>query len=102
MAGKSTYIRQDASSSSWRRWAVSCRPVPPGDRVVDRVFTSVGAGVDIARGRSTSCRDAGNANILNKTPPPAVIVLANRPPAPPPSTAFHAWSVAEYLHNTPK
>jgi DNA mismatch repair protein MutS len=69
--------------------------------VVDRVFTRVGAGDDIARGRSTFMVEMQEtANILNNATSRSLIVLDEIGRG---TSTFDgisiAWSVAEYLHN---
>ncbi len=103
MAGKSTYIRQVAVLTvmahlgSW----VSADEMRVG--VVDRIFTRVGAGDDLARGRSTFMVEMQEAaNILNNATPRSLIVLDEIGRG---TSTFDgisiAWSVVEYLHNTP-
>ncbi len=103
MAGKSTYIRQVAVLAvmahlgSW----VSADEMTVG--VIDRVFTRVGAGDDLARGRSTFMVEMQEAaNILNNATPRSLIVLDEIGRG---TSTFDgisiAWSVVEYLHNTP-
>lgn len=103
MAGKSTYIRQVAVLAvmahlgSW---------VPADEMtigLIDRVFTRVGAGDDLARGRSTFMVEMQEAaNILNNATPRSLIVLDEIGRG---TSTFDgisiAWSVVEYLHNTP-
>ncbi len=100
MAGKSTYIRQVATLAimvqmgSW---------VPASDMrlgVLDRVFTRIGAGDDLARGRSTFLVEMQEtANILNNATTKSLIVLDEIGRG---TSTFDgisiAWSVAEYLH----
>ncbi len=104
MAGKSTYIRQVAVLAvmahlgSW----VPADEMTVG--VIDRVFTRVGAGDDLARGRSTFMVEMQEAaNILNNATPRSLIVLDEIGRG---TSTFDgisiAWSVVEYLHNTPE
>ena len=100
MAGKSTYIRQVATIAvmaqmgSW---------VPASEMrlgVLDRVFTRIGAGDDLARGRSTFLVEMQEtANILNNATTKSLIVLDEIGRG---TSTFDgisiAWSVAEYLH----
>ena len=99
-AGKSTYIRQVATIAvmaqmgSW---------VPASEMrlgVLDRVFTRIGAGDDLARGRSTFLVEMQEtANILNNATTKSLIVLDEIGRG---TSTFDgisiAWSVAEYLH----
>ena len=100
MAGKSTYIRQVATIAvmaqmgSW---------VPASEMrlgVLDRVFTRIGAGDDLARGRSTFLVEMQEtANILNNATTKSLIVLDEIGRG---TSTFDgisiAWCVAEYLH----
>jgi DNA mismatch repair protein MutS len=101
MAGKSTYIRQVAlivimahmGSFVPARGAEIC--------LVDRVFTRVGAGDDLVRGRSTFLVEMQEtANILNNATSRSIIVLDEIGRG---TSTFDgisiAWAVAEYLHN---
>ena len=104
MAGKSTYIRQVATIAvmaqmgSW---------VPASEMrlgVLDRVFTRIGAGDDLARGRSTFLVEMQEtANILNNATPKSLLVLDEIGRG---TSTFDgisiAWSVAEYLHGKPQ
>ncbi len=100
MAGKSTYIRQVATIAvmahlgSW----VPASAMRLG--VLDRVFTRIGAGDDLARGRSTFLVEMQEtANILNNATTRSLIVLDEIGRG---TSTFDgisiAWSVAEYLH----
>lgn len=104
MAGKSTYIRQVAVLAIMAHIGSF---VPADEMVVgviDRVFTRVGAGDDLARGRSTFMVEMQEAaNILNNATPRSLIVLDEIGRG---TSTFDgisiAWSVVEYLHNTPE
>ena len=68
--------------------------------VLDRIFTRIGAGDDLARGRSTFLVEMQEtANILNNATPKSLIVLDEIGRG---TSTFDgisiAWSVAEYLH----
>jgi DNA mismatch repair protein MutS len=72
--------------------------------VLDRVFTRIGAGDDLARGRSTFLVEMQEtANILNNVTPKSLIVLDEIGRG---TSTFDgisiAWSVAEYLHGKPQ
>jgi DNA mismatch repair protein MutS len=72
--------------------------------VLDRVFTRIGAGDDLSRGRSTFLVEMQEtANILNNATPRSLIVLDEIGRG---TSTFDgisiAWSVAEYLHENPK
>ncbi len=104
MAGKSTYIRQVALIAIMAHVGsfVPAREAKIG--LLDRVFTRVGAGDDLARGRSTFMVEMQEAaNILNNATPKSLLVLDEIGRG---TSTFDgisiAWAVAEYLHNTPR
>ena len=103
MAGKSTYIRQVAMIAVMAHAGsfvpASSAKIP----VMDRVFTRVGAGDDLARGRSTFMVEMQEtANILNCATARSLIVLDEIGRG---TSTFDgisiAWAVAEFLHNAP-
>lgn len=101
MAGKSTYIRQVALIVILAQMGSFVPASAAEIGVVDRVFTRVGAGDDIARGRSTFMVEMQEtANILNNATSRSLIVLDEIGRG---TSTFDgisiAWSVAEYLHN---
>jgi DNA mismatch repair protein MutS len=101
MAGKSTYIRQVALIVILAQMGSFVPAASAAIGVVDRVFTRVGAGDDIARGRSTFMVEMQEtANILNNATARSLIVLDEIGRG---TSTFDgisiAWSVAEYLHN---
>jgi len=104
MAGKSTYIRQVALITILAHMGsfVPARRARIG--LVDRIFTRVGAGDDLARGRSTFMVEMQEAaNILNNATRRSLIVLDEIGRG---TSTFDgisiAWAVAEHLHNTEK
>ena len=104
MAGKSTYIRQAALIAIMAHAGsfVPARAARIG--LLDRVFTRVGAGDDLARGRSTFMVEMQEtANILNNATPRSLIVLDELGRG---TSTFDgisiAWAVAEHLHNNPR
>ncbi len=103
MAGKSTYIRQVALIAILAH-AGSFVPADSADiGLLDRVFTRVGAGDDLARGRSTFLVEMQEtANILHHATPRSLIVLDEIGRG---TSTFDgislAWAIVEYLHNTP-
>ena len=103
MAGKSTYIRQVALLTIMAQMGSF---IPASKAVVgltDRIFTRVGAADDISRGQSTFMVEmVETANILNNATPASLIILDEIGRG---TSTFDglslAWSVAEYLHDTP-
>jgi len=103
MAGKSTYIRQVALIVIMAQMG----SFVPADQaeigVVDRVFTRVGAGDELAAGRSTFMVEMQEtAAILHNATPRSLIVLDEIGRG---TSTFDgisiAWAVAEFLHNHP-
>ena len=100
MAGKSTYIRQVATIAIMAHMGSFVPASSMRIGVLDRVFTRIGAGDDLARGRSTFLVEMQEtANILNNATPKSLIVLDEIGRG---TSTFDgisiAWSVAEYLH----
>ncbi len=101
MAGKSTYIRQVALIVIMAQTG-SFVPASEAELgVVDRVFTRVGAGDDLARGRSTFMVEMQEtANILHNATNRSLVVLDEIGRG---TSTFDgisiAWAVAEALHN---
>ena len=103
MAGKSTYIRQVALIAVMAHAGSFVPAQSARIPVMDRVFTRVGAGDDLARGRSTFMVEMQEtANILNNATSRSLIVLDEIGRG---TSTFDgisiAWAVAEYLHNNP-
>ncbi|MGN1325022.1 MAG: DNA mismatch repair protein MutS [Candidatus Spyradenecus sp.] len=101
MAGKSTYIRQVAILAIMAHLGAYVPAEAMHVGLIDRVFTRVGAGDDLARGRSTFMVEMQEtANILNNATPRSLIVLDEIGRG---TSTFDgisiAWSVVEYLHN---
>jgi DNA mismatch repair protein MutS len=104
MAGKSTYIRQVALIAIMAHVGSFVPAKSAKIALLDRVFTRVGAGDDLARGRSTFMVEMQEtANILNNATAKSLIVLDEIGRG---TSTFDgisiAWAVAEYLHNTPR
>ena len=100
MAGKSTYIRQVATIAVMAQMGSYVPASSMRLGVLDRVFTRIGAGDDLARGRSTFLVEMQEtANILNNATTKSLIVLDEIGRG---TSTFDgisiAWSVAEYLH----
>ena len=103
MAGKSTYIRQVATIALMAH----AGSFVPASRcrigALDRIFTRIGAGDDLSRGRSTFLVEMQEtANILNNATPKSLVILDEIGRG---TSTFDgvsiAWSVAEYLHECP-
>ncbi len=101
MAGKSTFLRQNAIIAILAQMgsfvpADSCRI-----GLVDKIFSRVGAGDDLARGQSTFMVEmTETAMILNQASPRSLVILDEIGRG----TSTHdglsiAWAVLEYLHN---
>ena len=104
MAGKSTYIRQVATIAVMAHMGSFVPAASMRLGVLDRVFPRIGAGDDLARGRSTFLVEMQEtANILNNATPKSLIVLDEIGRG---TSTFDgisiAWSVAEYLHGKPQ
>jgi DNA mismatch repair protein MutS len=101
MAGKSTFLRQNALLAVLAQAGsfVPARRLRLG--VVDRLFSRVGAGDDLARGRSTFMNEmVETAAILTQAGPRAFVVLdeIGRGTATYDGLAI-AWAAAEHLHD---
>ena len=104
MAGKSTYIRQVATLAVMAQAGSFVPAARMCLGALDRVFTRIGAGDDLSRGRSTFLVEMQEcANILNNATPHSLIILDEIGRG---TSTFDgisiAWSVAEYLHENPK
>ena len=100
MAGKSTYIRQVATIAIMAHMGSFVPASSMRIGALDRIFTRIGAGDDLARGRSTFLVEMQEAaNILNNATPKSLIVLDEIGRG---TSTFDgisiAWSIAEYLH----
>jgi DNA mismatch repair protein MutS len=101
MAGKSTFLRQNALMAVLAQAGsfVPARRFRLG--VVDRLFSRVGAGDDLARGRSTFMNEmVETAAILTQATPRSLVVLdeIGRGTATYDGLAI-AWACAEHLHD---
>ena len=99
MAGKSTYIRQVALIVVMAQIGSFVPAAEAEIGLADRIFTRIGAGDDIARGRSTFMVEMQEtANILNNLTPRSLIVLDEIGRG---TSTFDgisiAWAVAEHL-----
>ncbi len=102
MAGKSTYIRQVALIALMAHVGAFVPAESARIALTDRIFTRIGAGDDLARGRSTFMVEMQEtANILNNATPRSLIVLDEIGRG---TSTFDgislAWAVAEHLHGT--
>ncbi len=102
MAGKSTFLRQNALLAVLAQSGcyVPARRLRLG--IVDRLFSRVGAGDDLARGRSTFMAEmVETAAILTQATPKSLVILdeIGRGTATYDGLAI-AWACAEALHDT--
>ena len=103
MAGKSTFLRQVGLIVIMAQMGSFVPAASATIGMVDRVFTRVGASDNLAAGESTFLTEMNEtANILNNATPSSLILLDEIGRG---TSTFDglsiAWSVAEYLHNTP-
>ncbi|MBI4614086.1 MAG: DNA mismatch repair protein MutS [Planctomycetes bacterium] len=102
MAGKSTFIRQNALAVILAQMGSF---VPAGEArigLVDRVFTRIGSGDEISRGRSTFLVEMEEtANILNNATGSSFVVLdeVGRGTSTYDGVAI-AWALTEHLHDS--
>ena len=101
MAGKSTYIRQNALLVIMAQMG-SFIPADYAEiGLVDRIFTRIGAGDDLARNQSTFMVEmVETSNILCNATPKSLVILdeIGRGTSTYDGLSI-AWSVAEYLHD---
>ena len=103
MGGKSTYLRQVALIVLMAQAGSFVPAAEAGIGMVDRIFSRVGASDNLARGQSTFLVEMiETANILNNATVRSIILLDEVGRG---TSTFDglsiAWSVAEYLHDTP-
>ena len=104
MGGKSTYLRQVALIVLMAQSGAFVPAAEAEIGLVDRIFSRVGASDNLARGQSTFLVEMNEtANILNNATPRSLILLDEVGRG---TSTFDglsiAWSVAEYLHDTPE
>ena len=102
MAGKSTFLRQNALIVLMAQAGLPVPAVSACIGIVDRLFSRVGAADDLARGRSTFMVEmTETAAILHQGGPRSLVVVdeIGRGTATLDGLAI-AWAVLEALHNT--
>lgn len=101
MAGKSTFLRQNALIAIMAQMGSFVPAVSAKIGIVDRLFSRVGAADDLARGRSTFMVEmVETAVILNQATPRSLVILdeIGRGTATYDGLAI-AWAVVEHLHD---
>ena len=104
MAGKSTYLRQNALITILAQIGSFVPAASAHIGVVDRVFSRVGASDDLARGRSTFMVEmVETATILNQATPRSLVILdeIGRGTATFDGLSI-AWACVEHLHEVNK
>ncbi len=104
MAGKSTYLRQVGLIVLMAQLGSFIPAKAAKIGLVDKIFTRVGASDNLAGGESTFLMEMNEtANILNNATTGSLIILDEIGRG---TSTFDglsiAWSVTEYLHNTPR
>jgi len=104
MAGKSTFLRQNALIAVLAQIGSFVPATAAHIGVVDRLFSRVGASDNLARGQSTFMVEmVETATILNQATAKSLVILdeIGRGTATYDGLSI-AWAVVEYLHNTNK
>ena len=101
MAGKSTYLRQNALIAILAQMGSFVPAAKAEIGIIDRVFSRVGAADDLARGRSTFMVEmVETSTILNQASPRSLVILdeIGRGTATFDGLSL-AWACVEYLHD---
>jgi DNA mismatch repair protein MutS len=101
MAGKSTFLRQNALISLMAHMGSFVPAASAHIGVIDRIFSRVGAADDLARGRSTFMVEmVETAAILNQATPRSLVILdeVGRGTSTYDGMSI-AWAAIEHLHN---
>ena len=101
MAGKSTYLRQNAVIAILAQMGSFVPAAKAEIGIIDRVFSRVGAADDLARGRSTFMVEmVETSTILNQASPRSLVILdeIGRGTATFDGLSL-AWACVEYLHD---
>ncbi len=104
MAGKSTYLRQNALIAIMAQMGSFVPAASAHIGLIDRLFSRVGASDDLARGRSTFMVEmVETAAILNQATEKSLVILdeIGRGTATFDGLSI-AWAAVEYLHNISK
>jgi len=104
MAGKSTYLRQNALIAIIAQMGCFVPAASAHIGLIDRLFSRVGASDDLARGRSTFMVEmVETAAILNQATDKSLVILdeSGRGTATFDGLSI-AWAAVEYLHNISK